>query len=206
MNNLYNINSGYLELIFGPMFSGKTTKLIELYKDKREKYGKDKCLAINYAMDKRYSEDPKIVSHDNISIDCYSIYDLSDFIENETKHSILLNSDYIFINEAQFFPNLLEQILFIKNKLNKHVILCGLDLDFKREKFGELMDLVPYSNKVYKLTGKCNTKKCYNPSEFSHRIIEFDNQLLIGNDCYIPLCKNCYENINNNNDEYNLNY
>ena len=197
MNNLHNINSGYLELIIGPMFSGKTTKLIELYKDKCEKYGKDKCLAINYALDKRYSEDPKIISHDNISIDCYSIYDLSDFIENEKKHSILLNSDYIFINEAQFFPNLLEQILFIKNKLNKHVILCGLDLDFKRDKFGELMDLVPYSNNVYKLTGKCNTKDCYDPSEFSHRIIQFDNQLLIGNDCYVPLCKNCYENINN---------
>lgn len=197
MNSSRDFSSGYLELIVGPMFSGKTTKLIQIYNEKSEKYGKTKCLAINYAMDKRYSEDPKIVSHDNISIDCYSIYDLSDFIENQTKHHILLNSDYIFINEAQFFPNLLEQILFIKNKLNKHVILCGLDLDFKREKFGELMDLVPHANKLYKLTGKCNTKDCCHPSEFSHRIIQFNNQLLIGNDCYVPLCKKCYENANN---------
>lgn len=191
------ISNGYLELIVGPMFSGKTTKLIEIYNEKCEKYGKEKCLAINYELDRRYSNEAKIVSHDHLSIDCYSLYDLAEFLDNKKTQNIILNSDYIFINEAQFFPNLLEQILFIKNKLNKHIILCGLDLDFKRNKFGELMDLFAYANKVYKLTGKCNTKDCYEPSEFSHRIIKFDNQLLIGNDCYVPLCKKCYENINN---------
>lgn len=198
MNGSQNIDSGYLELIVGPMFSGKTTKLIEIYNEKCEKFGKEKCLAINYALDKRYSNEEKIVSHDHLSIDCYSIHDLADFLDEKKTQDIILNSEYIFINEAQFFPNLLHLILFIKTALKKHIILCGLDLDFKREKFGELMDLVPYVNKFHKLTGKCNTKECCYPSEFSHRIVKFNNQLLIGNDCYLPLCKQCYENANNN--------
>ena len=210
MNGSQNIDSGYLELIVGPMFSGKTTKLIEIYNEKSEKFGKEKCLAINYGLDKRYSNEKKIVSHDNLSIDCYSIYDLANFLDEKKTQDIILNSEYIFINEAQFFPNLLHLILFIKTALKKHIILCGLDLDFKREKFGELMDLIPYVNKLHKLTGKCDTKECCYPSEFSYRIVKFENQLLIGNDCYLPLCKQCYENANNkdanNKDTYTNNY
>ena len=200
--NLYNKNcSGYLELIVGPMFSGKTTKLIEIYNEKCKNYGKEKCLAINYALDKRYSNEDKIVSHDNVFIDCYSVYDLDDFLDEKKLQKILLQSDYVFINEAQFFPNLFHLILFIKNRLNKHIVLCGLDLDYKREKFGEMMDLIPYANNIHELSGKCNTKGCCFPSQFSHRLVKFENQLLIGNTCYVPLCKLCYEIENEKSDE-----
>ncbi len=191
-------SDGYLELIIGPMFSGKTTRLIELYNEKTAEFGKENCLAINYELDRRYTDENKIISHDKLAIDCYSLYDLQDLIdEDENKlQNVLIKSKYIFINEAQFFPNLKNIIIFCKNTLKKHIVLCGLDLDFKREKFGELMDLLPYANSVNRLTGKCNTPECCFPSRFSHRTIKFDNQLLIGSDCYVPLCRLCYNKEN----------
>lgn len=181
-----------LEIIYGPMFSGKTTKLIHLYNEKVKEFGQDKCIAFNYALDKRYSSESEIVSHDGLRINCELLFDIRDFIDNPNNNSRLKNINYIFINEAQFFPNLLNIVLFITNVLNKNVILCGLDLDFKKEKFGEILDLIPFSNKIHKMTGKCNTKNCTNPSIYSYLTIKYNNQLLIGNDVYIPLCEDCY--------------
>ena len=66
-----------ITLIYGPMFSGKTTKLIEIYENLILK-DKAKCIAINYALDKRYGEN-KIISHDGLNIDCYSITNIEEF-------------------------------------------------------------------------------------------------------------------------------
>jgi thymidine kinase len=181
-----------LEIIYGPMFSGKTTKLIHLYNEKVKEFGQDKCITFNYALDKRYSSESEIVSHDGLRINCELLFDIRDFIDNPNNNARLKNINYIFINEAQFFPDLLNIILFITNVLNKNVILCGLDLDFKKNKFGEILDLIPFSNKIHKMTGKCNTKNCNKPSIYSYLTIKYNSQLLIGNDVYIPLCEDCY--------------
>ena len=66
-----------------------------------------------------------------------------------------MNADYIFINEAQFFTNLKNWVITIVERYNKNVILCGLDSDFKREKFGEILDLIPHAHKITKLNGTC---------------------------------------------------
>ena len=186
-------NNGSITLIMGPMFSGKTTELINIYNETSKIYGKNKCLALNYALDKRYGNN-KIISHDGLNIDCYNIYNINDFI-NENQ-DIFLEANYIFINEAQFFEKLIQTILYIKNIYKKHIILCGLDLDFQRNKFGELYDLNIYANKVTYLHGKCNTIGCNYLSLYSHRVVKNKEQLLIGSNEYIPLCKFCYENIN----------
>ena len=185
-------SSCYLEIIYGPMFSGKTTKLIEIYNEKKSN-NLNNCIALNYALDKRYTNEDKIVSHDGLFIKCISIIDIEDFLnENNKDDNKLKNINYIFINEAQFFPNLFKNVNFILKNLNINVILCGLDLDFKKNKFGEILDLIPYANKVYKLTGKCNNNNCLNPSIYSHRIIDIKEQLLIGNNVYMALCNECY--------------
>ena len=173
------------------MFSGKTTKLIELYFEKVSEVGENKCIAFNYAMDKRYTEKNQILSHDGLSINCELLLDIREFLDNPNNISKISNIQYIFINEAQFFPNLLPIVLYLTNILNKNVILCGLDLDYKKEKFGDILDLVNYAGKIHKLTGKCN--ECIKPSLYSHRTIKFNNQLLIGNTVYIPLCEYCYD-------------
>ena len=187
----------FLNLIMGPMFSGKTSKLINSYNAYVKTYGKDKCLVLNYSLDKRYTNEEKVVSHDGASIDCHDTYDLAEFIDNiKTKH-IFLKAKYIFINEAQFFPNLIYLIKFSINILKKNFVLCGLDYDYKKDKFGDLLDLLPYANNVYNLTGKCNTENCINPSKYSHRLINDEKQVLIGITQYEPLCEECYNKKNN---------
>ena len=176
-----------ITLIYGPMFSGKTTKLIELYKETMT--NNKNCIAINYELDTRYGKN-KIISHDGLAIDCYSITDLDDFITNSETKELITNADYIFINEAQFFETIYTSVLYLNETLKKNVILCGLDLDYKRERFGTMMELLPKSNTIFKMTGKC--AKCWDKSCYSHRIVNCYFQILIGTSEYIPLCETCY--------------
>lgn len=176
-----------ITLIYGPMFSGKTTKLIELYK---ETIAKNKnCVAINYELDTRYGKN-KIISHDGLAIDCYSITNLDEFIKNSATKDVITNTDYIFINEAQFFETIHESVLYLSETLKKNVVLCGLDLDYKRERFGTMMELLVKATQVFKMTGKC--VKCSGASCYSHRIVNSYFQILIGTSQYIPLCETCY--------------
>ena len=182
-----------LTLIYGPMFSGKTTKLIELYNVSVSNYGQEKCIAFNYKLDTRYGMN-LIITHDGKKIDCISIIDIDDFITNEITRPLILNAQYIFINEAQFFTNIDKLVLHLHNELKKDVILCGIDLDYKREQFGSMMNLVSSATKVYALKGVC--KLCKGASEFSHRTVANSLQILIGYSQYIPLCENCYKREN----------
>ena len=181
-----------ITLIYGPMFSGKTTKLIEIY---REMLGKHKnCVAINYELDTRYGKN-KIISHDGLVIDCYSIINLDDFIKNSATKDVIASADYIFINEAQFFEAIHESVLYLSETLKKNVVLCGLDLDYKRTRFGTMMELLSKATNVFKMTGKC--AKCNGVSCYSHRISNSYFQILIGTTQYIPLCETCYIRENN---------
>ena len=182
-----------LTLIYGPMFSGKTTKLIELYNINVSNYGQEKCIAFNYKLDTRYGIN-QIITHDGKKIDCISIISIDDFINNEKTRPLILNAQFIFINEAQFFKNIDSTVLHLHNILKKDVILCGIDLDFKRNKFGTMMNLVSSATKVYALKGTC--KLCKGASQFSHRTVANSLQILIGYSQYIPLCEKCYNSEN----------
>ena len=190
---------GELTLIYGPMFSGKTTKLIELYNKalKSENNVKEKCLAINYALDERYGKN-QIISHDSLNIDCLSIIDL-----NLINPDNLVNANYIFINEAQFFKNIKDWTHYVVKFLKKNVILCGLDLDYKRKNFGnflELIDVFKDNCNTFKLAAKCcgldEPGKCKNPAIYTHRIAKNDELILIGSKEYIPLCRYCFQKFN----------
>ena len=182
---------GTLELIYGCMFSGKTSKLIDRYNELKDKH---KCLAVNYIFDKRYTNGNKIVSHNKVSIDCVCIQYLDELTSDLNNLDKFNEAEYILINEAQFFKGLKSWVLYVKNTLKKNVILCGLDLDYKREKFGEMMDLTNFASKTFKMFGTCN--KCNNASLYTHRLVTNDNQVLIGSSEYIPLCENCWNLLN----------
>lgn len=182
-----------ITLIYGPMFSGKTTKLLELYNNNVSLYGQEKCVALNYKLDTRYGEN-QIITHDGKKIDCISLINIDDFITNEKTRSIILNAQFIFINEGQFFENIDKTVLHLHNTLGKDVILCGLDLDYKREQFGSMMNLITSATNVYALKGTC--KLCKGDSEFSHRTVNNYLQILIGYSQYIPLCQQCYKREN----------
>ncbi len=190
---------GSLELIIGPMFSGKTSRLIELYNQynniqnkKNIIVNKNRVFAINYDKDIRYGVN-KITSHNGKEIDCTSTNNLYALEYNENSNKLNL-AEYIFINEAQFFKDLKEWVLIQIEKYGKNIILCGLDSDYKREKFGQIWDLIPHANKITKLTGTCNN--CNKPSIYTHRLTNESEQEIIGTNNYIPLCRVCYCQIN----------
>ena len=190
-----NINAPFISVIYGPMFSGKTTKLLKLYNLYVNNYGKDKCIAINYELDTRYGTNA-IISHNNEFIECYSVNNIERFITGET-YNIILNAHYIFINEAQFFESIDKWVLFLHSNLKKTVILCGLDLDYKRDSFGTMMNLLPYASKIVQLCGTCHNSKngCTNFSRYSHRIVNNSDQILIGTHEYVPLCEDCFNKL-----------
>ena len=190
---------GSLEIIMGPMFSGKTEMLIEIYNKEfnciktLSKIFQDnqEIIAFNYYKDTRYG-DNIISSHNGKKIPSINIQTLSEIFQNDKFEKLT----HIFINEAQFFPDLKITIIKLVEQHNKHVVICGLDSDYKREKFGQIWELIPYADKLTKLYGKCNN--CDNKSLFTHRISCEKQQEVVGNNNYISLCRSCYININKN--------
>jgi thymidine kinase len=79
--------------------------------------------------------------------------------------------------------------------MNKNVYVCGLDGDFKRKRFGDLLDLIPICDSVTKLHSRCDM--CHNNAAFSHRLTNETLQVVIGSSNYVPLCRTCYKKTNN---------
>jgi len=183
---MYQQTSGYLELFIGPMFSGKTSKLIELYK--QYTFCNIPVLVINHVSDNRYADHmTELSSHDKITIPCIQTDSLMDLLNIPSSYG----ADIILINEGQFFKDLhkfTEQMLLQK----KTIYISGLDGDFKRQKFGEILDLIPLCDKVTKLHSLCSLCKNGCPGIFSLRLTKNMEQTLVVVNNYIPVCRNCY--------------
>ena len=187
--------SGYLEIILGSMYSGKTSRLVEIYKQCM--FCNIPVCVINHCIDDRY--DTELLStHDQIKIPCIKtnkLFDVwSDYIDMETNVGLdkFTSASVILINEGQFFPDLEE---FVKKILlnGKKVYVCGLDGDFERKKFGQILDLIPLCDKVTKLTSLCSMCKNGTLGIFSKRISCEQIQTVVGFDNYIPVCRSCYD-------------
>ena len=197
-----NSESGYLEIILGPMFASKTTRLVEIYK--QCKFCNISEAVINHSIDNRY-DDELLSTHDQVKIPCIKTDKLLDIYPNDicidsdissipriNDKLKIATSSVILINEGQFFSDLEE---FVKNLLsnNKKIYVCGLDGDFERKKFGQILDLIPLCDKVTKLTSLCSICKNGTPGIFSKRITNEKEQTVVGSDNYIPVCRSCYD-------------
>jgi thymidine kinase len=205
MNSSYN--SGYLEIILGSMYSGKTSRLVEIYK--QCEFCNISVAVINHSIDNRYDEE-LLSTHDQIKIPCIKterLMDLwldpkiniledniSDILRIKEKFQIS-RSEVILINEGQFFPDLKEFVDYLL-KNEKKIYICGLDGDFERKKFGQILDLIPLCDKVTKLTSLCSLCKDGTAGIFSMRLTKETEQTVVGSDNYIPVCRKCYENRN----------
>ena len=187
----YKTQRGFLGIIIGPMFSGKTTRLIQLYKTRT--YIQKNVVVLNYIGDTRYSSD-KLSTHDGIQIPCLFVGDIFSAWNDEThaNYSNLHLADTILINEAQMFPKLMETVLDMVEKFNKEVFICGLDGDYKRQEFGDILKLVPYSDDIEKLSSLCADCKDGTHAIFSHRISQETQQIVVGSANYKPLCRKCF--------------
>ena len=193
--------SGYLEIILGSMYSGKSTRLVEIYK--QCKFCNISVAVINHSIDNRYDEE-LLATHDQIKIPCMKTERLLDLwvnsinIENENENISrvkdkfkIRTSDVILINEGQFFTDLEDFVRLLLND-GKKIYICGLDGDFERKKFGQILELIPLCDKVTKLTSLCSLCKDGTRGIFSMRLTSETEQTVVGSVNYIPVCRSCY--------------
>ena len=150
-------DEGYLEIWTGPMYSGKTSKILELYKQFTF-CGIFTCV-VNYEEDNRYPDaETHLSSHDQIKIPCVrakAMSEIADITDHPTvlegKHlDHFLQAKIILINEGQFFQDIVEWVRVAVDVYKKKVYICGLDGDFERENFvGNWLDLIRYCDKIY---------------------------------------------------------
>ncbi len=190
---------GYCEVIYGPMKSGKTSRLLQLYK--QFKFCEVPVMVINHCIDKRYSE-TLLSSHDKIMIPCINSYKLmdiadinKDIIDSGTHIHEFNTSDVILINEAQFFEDIVSWVTIAVEKYKKSVYVCGLNSDFKRKPFGNWLDLEVICDKVTQLHSWCGLCK-KQEALFSHRLTNETDKIVIGSDNYIPVCRKCWLTLN----------
>ncbi|MEE1099088.1 MAG: thymidine kinase [Alistipes sp.] len=174
---------GWIEVICGSMFSGKTEELIR--RMKRAKFANQRVEIFKPRIDVRYSED-EVVSHDSNAIRSTPV---------DSAQTILLMAadvDVVGIDEAQFFD---EGIVDVCRQLADNgvrVILAGLDMDYLGKPFGPMPALMATAEHVSKVHAIC--VRCGNLAHHSHRLIVDDKQVVLGaQDSYQPICRHCFK-------------
>ncbi len=176
------IIKGSIEVICGSMFSGKTEELIRRLR--RAKIAKQSVIIFKPSIENRYNKD-KVVSHNMRAIDCVAVDDATDIIELSKKKEV------IGIDEAQFFNNNLVEVC---NKLaNKgvRIIIAALDMDYEGNPFEPIPQLMSIAEDVTKVRAIC--VQCGNLANYSYRIVDKDEQILLGEKKeYEARCRICF--------------
>jgi len=184
-----------LELIVGPMFSGKSCEILR--RIRMLKVLKKKYLVVKPSIDTRYDEN-MIVSHNMEKEPCTRLKKLVDIYD--INKDIFDKVDTILIDEGQFFDDLLVIVKKLVEKDNINVIVAGLIGDYNRQKFGQILDLMPFCDldKIKFLTALCVDCMDGTSASFSHRNNISDEQILIGcGDIYSSICRKHYIEHNN---------
>ena len=185
---------GKLEVICGSMFSGKTEELMRRLK--RAEYAKQNVLPIKHHIDKRKSH-TYIVSHDGRERAAFPIDDQSVSVEKIFELANK-NIDVVGVDEIQFFPNKIVDIIYQLVDQGKYVIVAGLDLDFRGEPFGIMPILMALADEVTKLKAICVL--CARDAHHSQRIINgepagYDDPIIMvgAEECYEARCRECFK-------------
>lgn len=182
--NIINQKTGWIEVICGSMFSGKTEELIR--RIRRAEYAKQEVMVFKPNIDNRYEKD-SIVSHSQMRAASISIEHASDiysYLQADTK--------IIAIDEAQFFDESIVGICSDLADRGYRVIVAGLDQDYRGEPFGSMPQLLAIAEYVTKNLAICMV--CGNPANRTQRTVHQDEQILVGStESYEARCRNCHE-------------
>lgn len=179
------VQRGWIEVVCGSMFSGKTEELIRRLK--RAEFASQKILLVKPQIDDRYHK-KNVVSHQGTSFEAVTVKNASEILDIWKKEKI------VAIDEAQFFDDGLVDICNQLAKKGVRVIIAGLDMDFKGVPFGPMPQLLSIAEYVTKVHAICVS--CGNLAQFSHRTVEDKEQVLVGAVAeYKPLCRACYNKI-----------
>jgi thymidine kinase len=175
-------SKGWIEVVCGSMFSGKTEELIRRLK--RAQIANKKVEIFKPQIDTRYHE-TDVVSHDSNSIRSTPV------IHSE---NILLLSEGVEvagIDEAQFLDAELPRVCEALAQRGVRVIVAGLDMDFEGKPFGPIPNLLAIADYITKVHAIC--VKCGDIAHFSYRTSADKNRILLGElESYEPRCRNCY--------------
>ena len=177
---------GRIDIVMGPMYSGKSTYLINEGLRKRSVLAnKEKVLIINSALDSRC--DDEIKSHNKIKIPACKAKALEELYNNDE----YINAKMVLIDEGQFFPDLYEFTIKSCYENNKHVIIASLDGDYKQQPFGQVLSLIPHADTVKKMTAYCmECADAKTPAPFTKRIANDNSVILVGAcESYISVCR-----------------
>jgi thymidine kinase len=177
-----NAQQGWIEVICGSMFSGKTEELIRRLK--RAEFAKQSILLFKPRIDDRYATET-VVSHQGQRWQAVQV---------DTAIEVLnywSNQQIVAIDEVQFFDMAIVDICNQLANNGVRVIVAGLDMDFKGQPFGpmpHMMSIAEYVSKVHAICVSCGKL-----AQYSHRTVAQTEQVLVGAvEKYKPLCRSCY--------------
>lgn len=183
-------NKGSLEVICGPMFSGKSEELIRRLR--RANIAKQTIAVFKPELDTRRGID-RVTSHNGSAMEARPISDLQDILDHVAEHNIQV----VGIDEVQFFPNGIIEVICTLVDAGKRVIAGGLDLDFRGVPFGPIPTLLAVADDITKLRSICTV--CCKDAHFTQRLVNnapanFDDPIILlgAEEAYQARCRGCY--------------
>ncbi len=182
-------NTGWVEVVCGSMFSGKTEELIRRLK--RAQIAKQKVQIFKPKLDDRYSSD-HVISHSSLKLDATNLTNIEELLTHLDD-----NTRVVGIDEAQFFSPAIVDIVHRLANRGLRVVIAGLDLDYRGQPFGPMPLLMATAEFVTKMSAICTS--CGNPASRSQRIQtklseDGKTQVLVGGEeMYEARCRRCFE-------------
>ena len=177
-------DSGWLEVISGPMFSGKSEELIR--RVTRSRLARIPVQTFKPAVDTRYAIE-QVVSHSSLSVEATPVEDSDALLRAVDDATVVIGVD-----EAQFFDQGLVDVCEALADAGKQVIVAGLDLDYMRRPFEPVPTLIGRAEYVQKMLAVCH--RCGGPALFTQRIVRSDDLVVLGaQGAYEARCRACYD-------------
>ena len=182
--NIIKNHTGWIEVICGSMFSGKTEELIR--RIHRAEYAKQKIQVFKPEIDNRYAKD-HIVSHSKFKAPSLNINKAEDILQMVDD-----NTEIVAIDEAQFLDKKIVEVCNTLANRGMRVIVAGLDQDYRGKPFGPMPELLAIAEYITKQLAIC--VKCGNPANRTQRLIHDKKKVIVGDtDIYEARCRNCHE-------------
>jgi thymidine kinase len=177
-------NLGWIEVVCGPMFSGKSEELIRRLR--RAEIARQRVQIFKPGIDQRYSED-HIVSHSDLKIHSVPVRDAADF-----EARLDLRTEVIGVDEAQFLGMELVEIVVRLADMGKRIIVAGLDTDYLGRPFHPIPELLAVADDITKTLAIC--MQCGNPAKHTQRLVASEDLIVVGAaGMYEARCRRCFE-------------
>jgi len=182
--NITKGNIGWIEVVCGPMFSGKSEELIRRLR--RAEIARQRVQIFKPAIDQRYSDD-HIVSHSDLKIRSEAVRNAA-----ELEQKLDLRTEVIGIDEAQFLgPEVIELVVRLAD-MGKRIIIAGLDTDYLGRPFHPIPELLAVADEITKALAIC--MQCGNPAKHTQRLIASEDLVVVGAaGLYEARCRRCFE-------------